>query len=170
MYVQCRLGALGYRYSGSASTYNCFLSVVKFVVSHQCYPPPSPPVRCQDLRINILYFILLLSLTTYSQECNQEWQERIYLFPGMSNSSQVDKQPWSPAARSPAARSPATRSPATRSPAAVQPRTWGSHGPGAATDMGQPRTWSSHGPGAATDMEQPRTWSSYSLGPVKEGR
>ncbi len=29
-----RVQALGYRYSGSAGTYNCFLSVVKFVVSH----------------------------------------------------------------------------------------------------------------------------------------
>ena len=158
MYVQCRLGALGYRYSGSAGTYNCFLLVVKFVLLYQSYPPPPHPppphppppppplVRCQDLRINILYSILLLSLTTYfcSQECLTVCRQ---------TSSQKSSSQESSSQES------SNQESSNQEPSSS-----------AATDLGQPRTWSSHGPGAATDMEQPRTWSSYSLGPVKEGR
>jgi len=74
----------------------------------------------------------------------------------MSNSSQVDKQPE--------VQQPGVQETSSRRPAAGQPRTWGSHRPGAATDMEQPRTWSSQGHGAATDLEQQWTWSSHGPG------
>ena len=74
----------------------------------------------------------------------------------MSNSLQVDKQPevQQPGVQQPGVQESSSQE--SRRPAAGDQQQ-GSHGPGAAKDMGQPQTWSSNGHGAATDLEQSQT-------------
>ena len=70
----------------------------------------------------------------------------------MSNSLQVDKQPevQQPGVQQPGVQQPGVQQPGVSNQESSNQEPSSS----AATDLGQPRTWSSHGHGAATDLEQ----------------